>query len=218
MTQPPPNQPFGNPGSQPLGIPGATPQGQPLGQPQGPSLQKPSFAAPQPSTYGQPAGGAALVLAGWGARFGAIIIDALVKFVISFVIATVLFVLFADDPFSTVVYDEPDGISNLGGIFVAAFFIHYIVLSLAYGPIFMTMWNGATPGKRAVGIRVVTEAGVAPSFGVSVLRESVAKTIVMTWIGGWMFFPWLLNYLWPLWEDQSRAGHDFMARTRVVNA
>jgi len=27
---------------------------------------------------------------------------------------------------------------------------------------------------------------------------------------------WLLNYLWPLWDRQHRAGHDAIVGTRVV--
>lgn len=207
MTQPP-DQPSGIPGNQPIGIPGA-------GQPQGPSLVKPSFQAPNPAPQPSAANGEALVLAGWGARWGAILIDGCVRFAIAVLISMLLFVVFAEDPFSSQVYDTDDGISNLGGIFVAAFFT-YAGLALFYAPPFMAAWNGATPGKRAVGIRVVTEAGVAPTFGQAVLRESVFKTIIVGWIGGTFFLPWLLNFLWPLWDDQSRAGHDFMARTRVV--
>ena len=200
MTQPP---------AQPIGIPGA--------QPQGPSLTKPSFQAPMPPTVqdGVPGGGAALVLAGWGTRWGAVIIDGFVRFAISLAISTVLFVTFADEPFSTEVYDV-ESVSNLGGIFIAAICLYYLLISLIYAPPFMAKWDGATPGKRAVGIRVVTEAGVAPTFWQAVLRESVIKTVLVSWIGGLFFLPWLLNYLWPLWDDQSRAGHDFMARTRVV--
>ncbi len=201
MTQPP---------DQPIGIPGA--------QPQGPSLQKPIFQAPVPPAPTQPlpGPGAALVLAGWGVRWAAVLIDASIRWVITFALAIGFFVLFAEDPFSTEVYDS-EGISNLGGIFLSALFLYHLVL-LFYAAPFMAMWNGATPGKRMVGIRVVTEQGIAPTFGQAVLRESIFKTIVVGWVGGSFFLPYLLNYLWPLWDDQSRAGHDYMARTRVVKA
>lgn len=204
MTQPP---------NQPIGIPGA--------QPQGPSLAKPSFQAPAPPLPPYPPHpgeqGAALVLAGWGARWGAIVIDGFVRFAIALVLTVIAFVLFANDPFSTEVYDV-DSISNLAGIFIAAFLVYTFVLPLFYAAPFLAAWDGATPGKRLVGIRVVTEAGRAPNLGEAILRETVFKTIVITWIGGSFFFPWLLNFLWPLWDDQSRAGHDFMSRTRVVKA
>lgn len=200
MTQPP---------DRPLGIPGAPPLGQ------GPSLTKPAFQAPLPPVPQQ--GGEAMVLAGWGARFGAVIIDVLVRWILALVISVVGFVLFADDPFSTTWVDPEDEIANLGGIFIVAFVLYY-ALALIYAPPFMARWNGATPGKRMVGIRVVTEAGFAPSFGQAYLREVVFKGIVIGLIGGTFFFPWVLNYLWPLWDEQSRAGHDFMARTRVVRA
>jgi len=28
----------------------------------------------------------------------------------------------------------------------------------------------------------------------------------------------LLNYLWPLWDKERRAGHDLLAKTRVIEA
>jgi uncharacterized RDD family membrane protein YckC len=30
--------------------------------------------------------------------------------------------------------------------------------------------------------------------------------------------PYLLNYLWPLWDDQNRALHDMIVSTHVVQA
>lgn len=200
MTQPP---------DQPFGIPGA-----PLGQ-QGPSLSKPVFRVPAPPV--QHHGGEAMVLAGWGARLGAHVLDGLARLLIALVISLIGFVLIADDPFSTQYVDHEDELSNLGGIFIAMFFLYYLT-ALIYAPAFMARWNGATPGKRAVGIRVVTEAGVAPSFGGAYLREIVFKGIVINGISGLVIVGPILNYLWPLWDQQSRAGHDFMARTRVVRA
>ena len=201
-----------HPPDSPLGIPGAPPLGQ------GPSLTKPTFQVPAPPVAPVPyEGGEAMVLAGWGARFGAVIIDALVRMTLALVISVLGFVLFADQPFSTEWVDPDDEIANLGGIFIVAAVLYY-ALALIYAPLFMARWNGATPGKRLVGIRVVVEAGFAPSFGQAYLREIVFKGIVIGAIGGTFFFPWLLNYLWPLWDEQSRAGHDFMAHTRVVRA
>lgn len=202
------NHPFGIPGGGPIGIPGAGQAGA------GPSLTKPSFQVPAP----QPdAGGAAHVLAGWGARFGAHLLDILVRMAIALPICLLGFIIFADDPFSTTNVDPPDGISNVFGIFVS-WVIVYWVSALLYAPVAMSYLDGATVGKKAVGIRVVTEAGVTPTFGQAYLREVLIKGFLITAVGGSFFVPWLLNYLWPLWDDQSRAGHDFMAKTRVVRA
>jgi len=30
--------------------------------------------------------------------------------------------------------------------------------------------------------------------------------------------PWLLDVLWPLWDDQNRALHDMAVQTHVVRA
>jgi uncharacterized RDD family membrane protein YckC len=82
----------------------------------------------------------------------------------------------------------------------------------------MSIWNGATPGKRAVGIRVVRQDGREVGFGMAFVREPLVKGIVMTGFGGSFFFPWILNYLWPLWDRECRAWHDMMCSTRVVKA
>lgn len=80
----------------------------------------------------------------------------------------------------------------------------------------MASWRGATPGKRLVGIRVVRADGGDLTLGGAFLREPVIKGIVINAIGGAFVLASLLSYLWPLWDRECRAGHDFIARTRVV--
>ncbi|MDQ8044702.1 MAG: RDD family protein [Solirubrobacteraceae bacterium] len=202
------NNPFGIPGGGPIGIPGGAPQSS------GPSLVKPTYVTPPPQA--QPTG-EAHVLAGWGARFGAHLLDIIVRLLITLPIPLLGFLIVADHPFSTVTIDPPDGISNLGGIAVTWVALYYLS-GLLYAPIAMARLNGATVGKKMVGIRVVTDAGLTPSLGQAFVREPLLKGIVVNGIGGIFFVPALLSYLWPLWDPQSRAGHDFMAKTRVVRA
>lgn len=84
---------------------------------------------------------------------------------------------------------------------------------------FLTRWQGQTPGKRVVGLRVVTEEGTPLTFARALQRELIAKTLlvgVLTVITIGIAF--LANYLWPLRDPQNRAGHDIFAKTRVVTA
>lgn len=89
-------------------------------------------------------------------------------------------------------------------------------------PVFMMRGgehNGQSPGKQAVGIRVVREDGQPITFGSALLREVVVKMLLFETVGGFIFLlPTALNYLWPLWDEQNRALHDMVVSTRVVEA
>jgi hypothetical protein len=43
------------------------------------------------------------------------------------------------------------------------------------------------------------------------LAVSIASSIIP-------LIPFLLDYLWPLWDDQNRALHDMVASSHVVRA
>lgn len=76
--------------------------------------------------------------------------------------------------------------------------------------LFMLKWlAGATPGKRLMKLRVVSEDG-APLDK----RQRLARSAIST-VSGSVFF---LGYLWALWEPRRRTWHDLMAGTRVVPA
>jgi len=165
-------------------------------------------------------------LASWGARFGAMLIDHLLRLAIAVAITVIGFVLIADHPFSVAEgwegwnESQPPPVDAIGGsngiwLVLAAIGVYYLS-ALIYAPAFMTAWRGATPGKRMVGIRVIREDGRDLGFGGSFLREPIIKGLVINIIGGTFVLIPLVNYLWPLWDRECRAGHDFMARTRVI--
>jgi uncharacterized RDD family membrane protein YckC len=79
--------------------------------------------------------------------------------------------------------------------------------------------NGQTWGKQLLGIRVVRDDGQAMNFGMAALREVVLKGLAPAFASAIIpFLPWLLDYLWPLWDDQNRALHDMAANTHVLHA
>ncbi len=48
-------------------------------------------------------------------------------------------------------------------------------------------------------------------------REVAVKALLFAGVGSMLFsVPWLLDVLWPLWDDQRRALHDMLVDTRVV--
>jgi uncharacterized RDD family membrane protein YckC len=97
-----------------------------------------------------------------------------------------------------------------------------VTATLTYYPLLMMrdgQANGQTLGKQIVGIRVVQESGDPFTYGSAVLREFAIKYLLFGVVGGFFLaIPTLLNYLWPLWDDQNRALHDMLASTRVVQA
>ena len=98
----------------------------------------------------------------------------------------------------------------------------YLVALLLYAPLLMMRegeHNGQTWGKQALGITVVRDNGEAMGFGWAALREWVVKGLLVSIASSIIpFIPWLLDNLWPLWDDENRALHDFVVNTRVVKA
>jgi uncharacterized RDD family membrane protein YckC len=67
-----------------------------------------------------------------------------------------------------------------------------------------------------VEIRVVRADGAPVTFGLGLLREFVVKQLFGIALTGGLF--WLVDALWPLFDDQDRAVHDIIAETHVVRA
>jgi uncharacterized RDD family membrane protein YckC len=111
--------------------------------------------------------------------------------------------------------------SDVGGIVTAILSsLLYLVAVLFYAPLLMGRQgahNGQTWGKQIVGIRVVRDSGQPVDIGFAFLREFVVKGLLFWFVGSFFFFiPTLLDYLWPLWDDQNRALHDMVVSTHVV--
>jgi uncharacterized RDD family membrane protein YckC len=102
------------------------------------------------------------------------------------------------------------------GFFLAVMVV--AVVALAYAPVMMGMTNGKTLGRMATGIRVVRADGKPITFGFAALREVVVKAILINGVAGSITFglAGLLDVLWPLWDDENRALHDFVVNTRTV--
>jgi uncharacterized RDD family membrane protein YckC len=148
-------------------------------------------------------------LASWGSRVGATLIDWLILLV-PVVILTIIVVGIAAG-------------SDTGAIVTGALgLLAYLIVVLAYAPVLMAREganNGQTWGKQMIGIRVVRDTGEPMNFGWSALREIAVKGLLVGLASSIIpLIPWLLNYLWPLWDDQNRALHDIVCSTHVVRA
>ena len=92
------------------------------------------------------------------------------------------------------------------------------LVALLYAPGLMARTNGRTLGKQAPGIRVLRADGQPTTFGWSLVREVVLKQLVFAGFlgvatGG---LAWLADGLWPLFDGERRALHDFPVDSRVV--
>jgi len=69
--------------------------------------------------------------------------------------------------------------------------------------------DGATPGKKAMGLKLVTSSGKI-NFFQGALRDTVGK-----WISGLIL---MIGYLMALFREDGRALHDLMFDTKVIKS
>ena len=203
---------------------GLTP-GDPLGGPSSPERPSdglwsgtPGYTSPAPPGAGGPvpatlpAGlGGGPVLSGWWRRAGAQVIDGLIIGIGALIVLSIL----GAAGFSV----DGDG----GAVaFVAALLFAVLaitVVALLYAPLLMARTNGKTLGRMAVGIRVIRADGQPMTFGFAMLREVAVKALLVGVVSSFTFgLASLLDVLWPLWDEENRALHDFIVNTRVIKA
>ena len=191
-----------------------------------PTLVQPGYGQPPPGGYQQPPGawqppppqakgphGENLYgqheLAGWGSRVGALLLDTLFTVLIGAVGAGIGVGLLLT------------GVTGLEVIGIIVLVLTYIFIVVLFRPLLLARGgerNGQTWGKQIVGIRVVRDTQQSLSLGYGVLREFVVVGLLFGFIGGTFLIPPLLDYLWPLWDDENRTLHDMIVSTHVVRA
>ena len=68
--------------------------------------------------------------------------------------------------------------------------------------------KGQTPGKKLVGIQVITQDGEPAGFFTMLVREWIGR-----WISGMVFG---LGYIWILIDPERQAWHDKLMTTYVI--
>ena len=173
-----------------------------------------------PGGWDKPVGGAPTITkpyASWWSRVGAALFDGLVISVPAVVLAIALFgsagaAFGADDDFGLVTLIV--GLIAYVGLLFAALILYAPLLMRRPGE-----RNGQTWGKQLVGSRVVRTNGVPMDFTHSAIREALVKGLGLGIASSIIpFIPYLLDVLWPLWDDEHRAIHDMVVGTRVVEA
>jgi uncharacterized RDD family membrane protein YckC len=140
----------------------------------------------------------AAAYASWGRRLGAYLLDTVILVV---PLLLVIVAVFVADP----------GEDSAAWYLAVVAYVALIVLPFVYFTFFHGDARGQTPGKRLVGIRVVSDAtgnriGYGRAFG----------RYVMTVVFGLLVIPWVLDYLWPLWDRKNQALHDKIVGSVVV--
>lgn len=111
-------------------------------------------------------------LAGLGSRFLAVLIDIGIQ--IGIALAIVLLFVIAAATLGPKAAAIPAKLRATGGSLVeAAFVFCAFLLFFGYFILFEWLWQGRTPGKRIVGIRVVRDGGFPLDFTASAIRNIV---------------------------------------------
>jgi uncharacterized RDD family membrane protein YckC len=171
----------------------------------------PGAGGPVPA-FGGPVAAGRPVLAGWWRRVGAALIDG---FIVS-IGAAILFVAITA-PFSIGFFanDTVGVVAVIGGALIAVLCV--AVVSLLYAPALMARTDGRTLGRSALGIRVIRADGQRMTFALAFVREVLIKALLVGVISSLTFgIAYFVDVLWPLWDEENRALHDFVVNTRVV--
>jgi uncharacterized RDD family membrane protein YckC len=152
------------------------------------------------------------VLSGWWRRVGAQVVDGLIVGVGGFALVAAI-----TAPFSVGFFAGEDfGIVSLVvGLLLAVICVS--IIALLYAPALMARTNGKTFGRMATGIRVVRAGGEPMTFGFAMLREVAVKALLFGIAASLTAgLASLVDVLWPLWDEENRALHDFVVNTRVI--
>lgn len=205
---PPPPPGYGAP---PPAAPGYPPQAPP-----------PPYGAPPSYGGGNWSGGPQYPhgqYAGFGSRFGAVILDGIFTLLLAlpFVIPAIVLIARAfEDCTSVERFDgtselvcppgEPDGAALGGGIalIVAAFLVVFVLYTVR-----LLATKGQTWGRRIANVKVVrADSGEVPGWG-----RAFGRVLFASFISGQCCY---LGYLWMLWDKDKRTWHDMVAGTRVI--
>jgi uncharacterized RDD family membrane protein YckC len=200
--------------------PGLTP-----GDPLAPDPESPGGATggysspPPPGAFGTPAsvalpapGAGRHALAGWWSRVAATLIDGIIVGIGAVLIMALFGSVFSVGFFAS---DEAGIASVIVGLLLS--FVAIAIVALLYAPFLMARTNGKTLGRMAVGNRVIRASGEPMTFVWAMLREVAVKALLFGFVSSFTFgLASLLDVLWPLWDDENRALHDFIVDTRTV--
>jgi uncharacterized RDD family membrane protein YckC len=144
-------------------------------------------------------------IAGIGSRGAAALVDTAIQLVALTVILVALSAGFAVSTSLSAVGGGDGGATLLVGLFALA----VLAIAQGYFMLFEILWNGQTPGKRLVGIRVIRENGYPMRPTDAVIRNLVR---IVDWLPG----AYGIGVLTMLVNKRSKRLGDFASGTIVV--
>lgn len=145
-------------------------------------------------------------IAGIGSRFLAILADTIIQ-VVAEILLVLFFVLFISASQRTRLSEVSD---TAGKWLIAAVVLFHFLLYWGYFALFEAYWNGQTPGKRVVKIRVIKDSGRQIT-----LFEALARNLLRVIDMLPQFY--LIGVISMLCNRQHRRLGDFVAGTIVVH-
>lgn len=81
------------------------------------------------------------------------------------------------------------------------------LIGALYSILLWVNWNGQTPGKKIMSIKVIREDGKALDYPEAIVRYLCYIISAL---------PLCLGYLWIIWDEKKQGWHDKLAKTLVV--
>jgi uncharacterized RDD family membrane protein YckC len=108
------------------------------------------------------------------------------------------------------------------GLGFAFFLLALFIIPWFYGGIFETYWNGQTPGKRMMGIRVLTVDG-QPINGLQAVMRNVLRAVDIMPLVPWPFMPtppvlptFMMGVIVPMLNRRYQRLGDLVCGTMVI--
>lgn len=104
---------------------------------------------------------------------------------------------------------------------VIAFLLDFVLIPLTLVIGYLIWWlivlgRAQTPGKQIVGIQVVKDTGEPVGWGYMFLREFVIKGLLGGFLSSFAGIYFVVDHIWPLFDDNKQTIHDKMVSTLVV--
>lgn len=193
----PPQMPVANPLQTPMPVQPGMPTSQ---QPLSPTYPQPPVANYPPANPMQMQAN----YAGFGRRFAAVFIDGILLGVVNVVLNIISTVV------TGVLSASSDSTTTPAAVIITGVVgLLNIAINFVYS-IYFIGTKGQTPGKMALGIKVISKANPQQKLGYTTafLREVVGKLVSGIVLS--------LGYLWAIWDDEKQTWHDKIANTVVI--
>jgi uncharacterized RDD family membrane protein YckC len=194
---PPPAGAFPYGGARPPGDGGYVP----------PPYGGPGYGAPAYGTSGYGAGPSGQ-LASYGARLGGWVIDFLILLVVASIVSIPLHAVRHD---RVVLHGTTSYRYHVNGVGL----LLEAVIIIVYGGLLCGSGRGQTVGMMATHTRAVSASDASAPIGYPRAFGRAAFECLLA-IPLFLFIPWIVDMLFPLWDSKNQTLHDKVANTVVI--